>query len=163
MAEHEHSAPRSTKSPRIPPVVVVLAFGLAMALIARVLPRATLLSGVPRLVLVVLLAAVAVTIVALGIREFRVARTTVNPLRPEEASAMVQTGIYRYTRNPMYLGMLLALAAWCTWLGNAYNLILLPVFVLAMNRLQITPEESALAQRFPQEFADYRRRVRRWL
>jgi protein-S-isoprenylcysteine O-methyltransferase Ste14 len=141
----------------------VIGFGIAMALVARASPRPRMLDGSPRVVLVLLLAAAAVAVVALGITEFRRARTTVNPLRPEQASAMVQSGVYRYTRNPMYLGMLLALGAWCTWLGHPLNLALLALFVPAMNKLQIEREEHALAQRFPAEFADYRHRVRRWI
>jgi protein-S-isoprenylcysteine O-methyltransferase Ste14 len=153
----------STSSPRIPPVAIVLGFGIVMALVARAWPQSMLLPGTARYLLVALLAAAAVAVVGVGLLGFRRARTTVNPLRPEQAQALVRSGVYRFSRNPMYLGMLLALGAWCTWLGNPLNLLLLPLFVMAMNRLQIVHEERALAERFPEQFADYRRQVRRWL
>lgn len=148
---------------RIPPVVVVLLFALAMWMLAQEVPREPLLPGTARVTLATLLALAGLLVAGLGVREFRRARTTVNPLRPDEATAMVRSGVYRWSRNPMYLGMLVLLGAWSVWLGNVFNLALLPVFVLAMNRLQIAPEERALQQRFPEEFAEYRRRVRRWL
>jgi protein-S-isoprenylcysteine O-methyltransferase Ste14 len=148
---------------RIPPVVLVLLFGLGTWMLAQAFPREPLLAGYARNVASAALAVAGLLAAWLGVREFRRARTTVNPLRPDEASAMVRSGVYRCTRNPMYLGMLLLLGAWSLWLGNVFGLALLPLFVLAMNVLQIVPEERALAQRFPEEFAEYRRRVRRWL
>jgi protein-S-isoprenylcysteine O-methyltransferase Ste14 len=63
----------------------------------------------------------------------------------------------------MYLSLLLALAAWATWLGSWPALLVVPAFVLAMNRWQIRPEERALAALFGAEYEAYRRSVRRWL
>jgi protein-S-isoprenylcysteine O-methyltransferase Ste14 len=109
------------------------------------------------------LAATGVTIAIAGVISFRKARTTVNPLRPGEATTLVASGIYRWTRNPMYLGLLLLLAG-CVWfLGNAAGLLLLPLFVAYMNRFQIGPEERALRQRFGEGFDVYQRSTRRWL
>jgi protein-S-isoprenylcysteine O-methyltransferase Ste14 len=107
--------------------------------------------------------ATGIAIAVAGVREFRRARTTVNPLTPAAASAMVRSGIYRHTRNPMYLGMLLMLAGWAVWLASVAALAVLPAFVLYLNRLQIEPEERALASLFGRDFEDYRRSVRRWL
>lgn len=98
-----------------------------------------------------------------GVRAFARAETTVNPLRPDSASRLVAHGIYRRSRNPMYLALLLALLAWGILLGNVLALLVLPVFVMAMNRLQIVPEERALAIVFGEEFRGYKRQVRRWL
>lgn len=72
-------------------------------------------------------------------------------------------GPYRFTRNPMYLGMVLILLAWCLWLGNAAALLALAAFVGYITRFQIVPEERALAGRFGAAYEDYRRRVRRWV
>jgi protein-S-isoprenylcysteine O-methyltransferase Ste14 len=104
----------------------------------------------------------AVTCLA-GVRSFRQAKTTVNPMKPDSASALVVSGIYRYTRNPMYLGFLLVLLGWAAFLSNVLALVLLPAFILYMNRFQIFPEERVLAFRFAQDYAEYRARVRRWL
>ena len=94
---------------------------------------------------------------------FRRARTTLNPLKPQEASALVVRGIYRWTRNPMYLAMLLVLVGWACIVANWAALAMLPLFVIYLNRFQIVPEERALHARFGAEFENYRRKVRRWL
>ena len=98
-----------------------------------------------------------------GVVQFRRASTTVNPMTPEASSSLVVSGVYRRTRNPMYLGFLLALAGWAAFLASFAALMVLPLFVAYMNRFQIVPEERALAARFGQQFEDYRRSVRRWL
>jgi protein-S-isoprenylcysteine O-methyltransferase Ste14 len=102
-------------------------------------------------------------VAASGAGEFRRARTTLNPLIPEKSSALVVSGVYRWTRNPIYLGMLLTLLCWATYLANWVSFAFLPVFVIYMNHFQIAPEERALASRFGQEFAAYRSKVRRWI
>ena len=76
---------------------------------------------------------------------------------------MVRSGIYRVSRNPMYLGFLLALLALAIFLANPLSLVLVPLFVVYMNRFQIGPEERALVALFGQEFASYSLKVRRWL
>ena len=98
-----------------------------------------------------------------GVVAFRRANTTVNPMKPDTTSSLVVSGIYRYTRNPMYLGFLLLLMAWAAALSNVLPLASLLAFVLYMNRFQIVPEERMLASRFAQDYAEYRARVRRWL
>lgn len=98
-----------------------------------------------------------------GVLNFRKARTTVHPGRPEHAAKLVTTGIYRLTRNPMYLGLLLMLAGWALVLANVLALLLLPGFVICMNGLQILPEERILGAKFGAEFEAYARTVRRWL
>jgi protein-S-isoprenylcysteine O-methyltransferase Ste14 len=100
---------------------------------------------------------------AAGLISFRIARTTVNPMRPGQSSALVTSGIYRHTRNPMYLGMLLVLAGWCAYLSNPLAIALLPVFVLYLNRFQIRPEEQILSGLFGKAYADYQAKVRRWI
>ena len=94
---------------------------------------------------------------------FRRARTTVNPLRPANASALVTTGPFALSRNPMYVGMATLLAGWAAWLGTPWALTGLVAFVAWITRFQILPEERVLAQRFGAAFDAYRGRVRRWL
>jgi protein-S-isoprenylcysteine O-methyltransferase Ste14 len=148
---------------RVPPVVVVLACAGAMWLMAKASGPSVVGVGM-RAGLATLLAATGLVLAVGGVREFRAARTTVNPLHPEQAAAMVTGGIYQRSRNPMYLGMLCLLAAWAAWLGRLAPIILvLPAFVLYMNRFQIRPEERALEQRFGPAFGEYAARVRRWL
>ena len=102
-------------------------------------------------------------IIVSGIVSFRRAKTTVNPMRPESASSLVVSGIYQYTRNPMYLGLLLILLGWAAFLSNLAAFALLPAFVVYMNHFQIAPEERALGSLFAQEYQAYRARVRRWI
>ncbi len=98
-----------------------------------------------------------------GIVSFYLAKTTVNPEKPEKASTLVTSGIYKVTRNPMYVGLVCFLIAWAAWLGSLYSLVFIVVFVLYMNRFQITPEERALTKLFGQGYQDYCQKVRRWL
>jgi protein-S-isoprenylcysteine O-methyltransferase Ste14 len=94
---------------------------------------------------------------------FRRAGTTVNPMKPESSSSLVVSGIYAFTRNPMYLGFLFALLAWAIYLSHPAAFLVLPLFVWYMNRFQIEPEERALASLFGEAFTTYAARVRRWL
>lgn len=146
---------------RVPPVAVVLIAAVLMWLLARVLPwPGDLVGGWPAALLI---ASAGVVVAVAGLVAFRQARTTVNPMKPEASSALVERGIYGLTRNPMYLGMALVLAAWAVWLGSVAAAAVLPVFTFYMTRFQIVPEERALAARFGEAFAGYLRRVRRWL
>jgi protein-S-isoprenylcysteine O-methyltransferase Ste14 len=98
-----------------------------------------------------------------GVLTFRKARTTVNPMKPQSSSSLVNWGVYAVTRNPMYLGGLLLLTGWAIFLSNALAFLFLPAYIFYMNRFQIEPEERALTSLFGQEFVAYRSRVRRWL
>jgi len=147
---------------RVPPPVVGGAVALLMWLAAGALP--TLDFPLPsRRLLAAVLVALGLCSGLVAYFQFRAARTTVHPMKPQESSALVIRGIYRLTRNPMYLGMLLILGAWAAWLANAAALLLLPAFVAYLTRFQIAPEERALEVRFGAAFVAYRRAVRRWL
>ena len=116
-----------------------------------------------RLPLILAVLALGVGISALGVMAFRSANTTVDPRTPHQSSSLVQNGVYRYTRNPMYLGFLLILVAWGFYLGSVFAGLLLPVFVLYMNRFQIKPEECHMRVLFGEAYSRYRSEVRRWL
>jgi protein-S-isoprenylcysteine O-methyltransferase Ste14 len=109
------------------------------------------------------LALIGAAICLSGVVSFRRARTTVNPMKPGSTSTLVVSGVYRYTRNPMYLGFLLVLLGWAAFLSNPVALVLLPAFVVYMNRFQIGPEERVLASLFAPEYPVYHARVRRWI
>ena len=147
---------------RIPPPLVALVFGLAMWGIASTAPT------VPAGDSSQLIAASAITLIGAffciaGVVSFRLAKTTVNPLKPEKATSLVSTGIYQVSRNPMYVGFALFLLAWAVYLASLWALIGVPGFVLYMNRFQIAPEERALLSLFGGEFEEYRLRVKWWL
>lgn len=147
---------------KIPPVVLVVLFALAMWLVAQWLPPMAL-PAVWGQVLAVVLAGAGIAVAFAGVLAFRRADTTVNPRVPQQTSSLVIKGIYRYSRNPMYLGFLLLLTALACYLTNVAALAMLPLFVLYMNRLQIIPEERYLLEKFGTEYQDYLQQVRRWL
>lgn len=147
---------------KIPPVVLVVLFAFAMWLLAQLVPPVAL-TAVWGLVLAGCFAFTGVAVALLGVLAFRQANTTVDPRVPQQTSRLVASGIYCYSRNPMYLGFLLLLTAQACYLMNAAAFTLLPLFVLYMNRFQITPEEHYLLQKFGAEYQAYTAQVRRWL
>jgi len=94
---------------------------------------------------------------------FRKANTTVNPMTPEKSTQLVTAGIYRYSRNPMYIGFLVWLLAAALFIGNLLSLLLLPLFIRLVNKLYIYPEEQALEKLFGDEFSVYKSEVGRWI
>jgi protein-S-isoprenylcysteine O-methyltransferase Ste14 len=147
---------------KLPPLLVALVVGLAMLVVSRVAPLLSF--AVPGRVAVALSLATLGAVVALaGVVAFRQHRTTVNPMTPGATSAVVSSGVYRHSRNPMYLGFLLALAGLAAYLSNALAVVLLVAFVAYMNQYQIKPEERALLEKFGPAFAQYMSSVRRWV
>jgi protein-S-isoprenylcysteine O-methyltransferase Ste14 len=147
---------------RIPPPIVGLIFGGGMWAVAHLTPILNL-PRLARLTIALVLAAIGIAVSVGGMVAFRRAHTTVNPLKPETAAALVSTGVYSMTRNPMYLGLTLALCAWAVYLNSMWSLLGPILFALYITRFQIVPEERALDRLFGAPFAAYRQRVRRWL
>lgn len=98
-----------------------------------------------------------------GVYEFRRAKTTVNPIKVDQATSVVDTGIFAYTRNPMYLALFILLFGYSYWQQNILAIACSFLFVLYMNRFQIQPEERALETLFGEQYLDYKQRVRRWI
>ena len=111
----------------------------------------------------ILFAVAGLALVATSMLKFRRASTTVDPFHPEEASHLLVGGIFRYSRNPMYISLLLVLIGWATWLGSLYNLAVLALFVCYITVFQIKPEEKALKNLFGEEYERYCSSVRRWI
>lgn len=149
---------------RIPPPVLALLCGWGMAQAAARWPQWPLSMPVDtRGVLLMGLLLLAVLLDGSSVWAFIRRHTTVNPMKPQTSSQLVVTGFYRYSRNPMYLGMLCLLLAWGLWLGQAVALAGPLLWGLWIDRLQIVPEERALQARFGEAYQAYCRRVRRWL
>lgn len=106
---------------------------------------------------------VGIVIIVLGGVAFRKAKTTVDPRYPNNSTALVVIGVYQYTRNPMYVGMLLSLMGVVVYLGNLSGLFIIPIFIWTMNELQIKWEEQALLEKFGEPYREYMVTVRRWL
>ena len=147
---------------RIPPPLVAMAAACLMWLASRfgapLVPDAGWKTG-----LAVLLAAAGVASSVSGMWAFTRARTTMNPVRLDSSAALVTRGIYRITRNPMYLGLTLLLLGWAVHLSQLLAFVVWALFVAYITRFQIVPEERALAKLFGKAYDDYRARVRRWI
>ena len=147
---------------RVPPPIVGAITAALMLGAAWLVPALTF--AVPwRMPIVAALFSIGVALDVIALGHFLRARTTINPLNPGRASALVASGLYRFTRNPMYLGMATLLLAWAVYLSNMAALAGLALFVAYINRFQIEPEERALRARFGEEFDAYCRRARRWI
>ena len=147
---------------KIPPLALVLLAGGVMWWIAWAVPAGDF-AFPARLSFAAGAGVIGLAIAGMGIVSFRMAKTTVNPMKPDSSSALVVTGIYRLTRNPMYLGFLWILFGWGIFISNALTFLVLPGVVLYMNRFQIEPEERALTRLFGQAFVTYAKQVRRWI
>lgn len=162
MKQKKTSRPLSVLELKISPVMAALLLAAGMWFLARGTTSFPMAPTLRAVLSGTLLAAGAAFGLA-GILSFRRARTTVNPWRVHASSTLVISGVYRRSRNPMYLGLLLALAGWGIYLSNLYALLLGFTFVPYMNRFQIRPEERAMERAYGEEFREYCRRVRRWL
>lgn len=147
---------------KIPPVGVFLLFAAAMWLIPFQIPLIDFFFSF-RLPFSLILTLAGGVFALAGIFAFLKGQTTLNPIKPEATSTIITSGVYRFSRNPMYVGLLFVLTAWAVWLYNWPAFLCLPAFVLYMNRFQILPEERALQAKFGSEFNVYMRSVRRWL
>ena len=146
---------------KIPPGALVLLAALGMLLVSSTTPSLGFqLPYNQGVAIAFLIFGVAVSL--LGVVSFRIAKTTVNPTKPQATSTLVSTGIYRFSRNPMYLGFLFALVGLAALLSNVLASLFVPAFMIYMNRFQIAPEERVLTEIFGSDFQSYKERVRRW-
>lgn len=145
---------------KIPPPLWFAACALLMWALATMPVKA----GVPSsLWLAALCLVLAMAFIIPALYSFWRAHTTANPLHPEQTRYLVRHGIYRVSRNPMYLGMAWLLAAWAAWLGHILAWPGVALFILVITRWQIVPEEQVLQGKFGDTYRDYCRRTRRWL
>ena len=147
---------------KIPPPIVLICTGLLMWLTAR-LSRPSEMQDELRASAALVFACAGIALDLAALVSFMRAKTTVNPITPASTSSLVLAGPYRLSRNPMYLGQLLLLLGWATFLANGLAYLFAPVFVLYINRFQIVPEERSLYAKFGTEFLAYKARVGRWI
>ena len=147
---------------KVPPVALVVVFAVVMWAASTVFSAASFpLSGAS--IIAFVFAFIGSGIAVAGVFAFRWHDTTVNPMKPETTATIVTAGIYRVTRNPMYLGLAFVLLGWAIYLANLAALLLVPAFVAYMTRFQVKPEERALLEKFGSNFAEYMAVVRRWI
>lgn len=147
---------------KIPPVAQLLITAAAMYGVSKTMPSLEFeLNG--SAALAIGLGFMGLSSGVLGVIQFKKAQTTPNPQALEKVSSMVTSGIYQYTRNPMYLGLTLILLGWALYLSHFLAFVFLPLFVMYMTRFQIQPEERMLTKKFGQAYQHYRSQVRRWI
>jgi protein-S-isoprenylcysteine O-methyltransferase Ste14 len=146
----------------VPPPIVMLVVGFIMWLLFFLFPAFTLPS-ISSLAGGATIGLIGFGISMAGVLTFKRARTTSDPRKPADASVLVTSGVYRLTRNPMYLGVLLVLIGWGLLLGNVLALICAFIFVPYIHRYQIRPEERLLQDKFGAAFVAYKAKVRRWI
>ena len=146
----------------IPPPVYMLIFAGLMFLLAKYIPVTTLLVA-PANKIAYLFAGLALIIDLSALGLFFLSKTTPNPIKPENANTIVTKGMYRFSRNPMYLGLFFWLLAWALHLSVLSPFLLLPVFIFVLTVQQIIPEEEILEEKFGESYLDYKQRVRRWI
>ena len=94
---------------------------------------------------------------------FKKYKTTITPLNPSNSTKLITVGIYKFSRNPMYLGLLLVLLGISFIINIIGGFLLIPLFILYLNLFQIIPEENAMVDLFKDEFLEYKKNVRRWI
>ena len=147
---------------KVPPIVLVFITALAMYFSPNPIVYFTIDNEVV-LYLTRGLFVLSSSIVVAGIYCFKKANTSVDPVNPNKSSVLVDFGIYKFTRNPMYLGFAIMLLAMAIKMQTLIALLWLLVFVLYMTRFQIKPEEQALTKIFGDAYVGYCQRVRRWV
>jgi len=147
---------------KVPPPFVALLFGLLMWLVSS-LGEGADVSFDNHIGVAIVVASIGVVVGFAAMGSFLRAKTTMNPTKPSATASLVTHGVFRLTRNPMYLSLVLYLVAWTVYLSNWLALLLVPVFMLYIYQFQIKPEERALSALFGPEYALYQARVRRWL
>jgi protein-S-isoprenylcysteine O-methyltransferase Ste14 len=146
---------------KLPPVIVFLLFGLMMYVLATFLPFGYF-DFYGRILLAKILGGLGFFVAMLALFQFYTAKTTLDPTKPDKASNLVVGGVFKFSRNPMYLALLLVLLAFGVVLGNAFNTLIAAAFVGYMNRFQIIPEERILLDKFGRSFKEYCTLTRRW-
>lgn len=148
--------------PLIPPPIIGLVCAFAMWALANSAPG-LVITFPGQFWSAVVIAGAGLAIDLFSVAAFFKRKTTVNPLTPSKTNTLVVEGLYRFSRNPMYLGMLLILIGWGLWLGNGLSVVFILLFIWVLNEMQIKPEEEVLREKFGDDYTAYCKRVRRWI
>ena len=146
----------------VPPPIVMFVTGLLMWLLSVLFP-ALLLVWLHKPVFGIITGVFGVVVSLMGVLVFKRLRTPTDPRHPTASSKLATSGVYRYSRNPMYLGVLLMLVGWTFMLGNLLSALGPLAFIVYITRLQILPEERWLEKKFGSDFQAYKDKVRRWI
>ena len=145
---------------KIPPPIVTLIFGLVIYFSKSFFPiyRFNYSNNISLIFLIF-----GFIILINAVKSFKKHQTTINPLNPDQASTLVNSGIFSFTRNPMYLGMLFILLSISFKFNILGGIIICFLFKIYITRFQIMPEEEAMEKIFGKDFVEYKKKVRRWI
>ena len=160
MTQQSSSNPANHAGVHIPPPLLFIPPLLLAWLLQTIIPLPLLPTGAARL-LAGLLFIVGVGLCVWSIALFRRSKTSLVPVKP--STTLVLDGPYRFTRNPMYLGLLCLYLAAALWLNLIWALVIAPLVIVMIQRIVIVKEERYLEQRFGEAYYQYRSQVRRWI
>ena len=145
---------------KFPPPLVALTFGFLINYTKNIFPKIEIRNEI---IFGSFMIIIGLIIILSAIILFKKYKTTITPLNPSNATKLITDGIYKFSRNPMYLGLLLMLLGISIILNLTGGIFLIPLFILYLNLFQIIPEENAMVDLFKDEFLDYKKNVRRWI
>ena len=145
---------------RIPPPLIAMLCVLIIFLSKSIFPSFVFSY---KLQLGIFVSTIGFLLLIVSIKSFIDNKTTINPLNLKKSTYLVTSGVFRFSRNPMYLGMLLFLLGTAIILNIIGGLIISILFIFYMNYFQIIPEEKALQNLFGKNYRNYRKTVRRWI
>tara|TARA_B100002052_G_scaffold3064_1_gene2848 strand:+ start:182 stop:637 length:456 start_codon:yes stop_codon:yes gene_type:complete len=145
---------------KFPPPLVALAFGFLINYTKNIFPKIEIKNEI---IFGSLMIISGLIFIVSAIILFKKYQTTITPLNPSNATKLITVGIYKFSRNPMYLGLLLVLLGISIIINLIGGFFLIPLFILYLNLFQIIPEENAMVNLFKDEFLDYKKSVRRWI
>ena len=145
---------------KIPPPLVALTFGFLINYTKDIFPKIEIRNEI---IFGSFMIIIGLIIILSAIILFKKYQTTITPLNPSNATKLITDGIYKFSRNPMYLGLLLVLTSSGIYFGAWLSLLLAPLFCFLITTLQIVPEEEAMFKLFGESFVEYTKKVRRWI
>ena len=145
---------------KIPPPVVTLAFGLMIYFSRNIFPD---INNIIFYILSLFFIILGPFILISAVRSFKAEQTTINPININNASSLVISGVFKYSRNPMYLGMVFILLALSLRFNIVGGILFTSIFIMYINKFQIIPEEEAMKSIFGEDFNKYKNKTRRWI
>ena len=145
---------------KIPPPIVTLAFGLMIYFSRNIFPD---INNIIFYILSLFFIILGPFILISAVRSFKAEQTTINPININNASSLVISGVFKYSRNPMYLGMVFILLALSFRFNLIGGILFTSIFIMYITKFQIIPEEAAMKGIFGEDFNKYKNKTRRWI
>ena len=145
---------------KIPPPLIVLVLIVSIYFSSK---KIDLINIPLQMEISILILSAGILIFVNPVLQFIKSKTTVNPIQFEEVNKLVTSGIFKYSRNPMYLGMLMIVLSTSIFYLNIYSILTPLLFILWINKFQIKREEEFLIEKFGDEYLSYKKKTRRWI